>query len=318
MRNKLTSSLTGAVFSLAASGLALAADIGVKGPPAAPPAPVYNWTGFYVGGNLGVSLGTFKTDFNASGTLVSGLSIPGLNPFASNFAGSGGDDTVYPGGFIGGGQIGYNWQLSPLWVVGVEGDFQGADEKEHSNPSVGFRAPVIFIPSGGVGTGTLTTVNGTTAFDYSAKIEWFGTARVRAGYLFGDGAVFTYVTGGLAYGKVDVAGTSTLTQSLFGGEVVGPSITQAFNHSNVNTGWVVGSGTEGKLANFPGWTYRIEGLYMDLGHLDTNGSGGSAVGLIPGLAFFTTTAGPVHTHTHFTDTILRAGVSYQFSGWPFH
>ena len=138
---------------------------------------------------------------------------------------------------------------------------------------------------------------------------------MRAGYLFGDGAVLTYVTGGLAFGKVDVSGNSVLTASGLGPTL---SSTQAFDHSNTNTGWVVGSGTEGKLANFPGWTYRIEGLYMDLGHLDTNGSGGSAVGLIPGLAFFTTTAGPVHTHTHFTDTILRAGVSYQFSGWPFH
>jgi hypothetical protein len=32
-------------------------------------------------------------------------------------------DEVYPGGFIGGGQIGINWQLSPLWVVGAEADF---------------------------------------------------------------------------------------------------------------------------------------------------------------------------------------------------
>jgi opacity protein-like surface antigen len=98
-------------------------------------------------------------------------------------------------------------------------------------------------------------VTGTTAFDYEAKIEWFGTARLRAGYLFGDGAVLTYVAGGLAYGKVDVAGTSTLTATAL---MIGlPSITQAFDHSNVNTGWVVGTGTEGKLL-IPGWTYEIE------------------------------------------------------------
>jgi hypothetical protein len=44
---------------------------------------------------------------------------------------------------------------------------------------------------------------------------------------------------------------------------------------------VVGSGTEGKLANFPGWIYIIEGLYMDLGHLDASGPGGS-VTVVPG------------------------------------
>jgi len=74
----------------------------------------------------------------------------------------------------------------------------------------------------------------------------------------------------------------------------------------------VGTGTEGKLANFPGWIYRLEGLYMDLGHLDTNGPGGSFTGRVPTVISFTTTSGPVHTHTHFTDTILRAGLSYQF------
>jgi outer membrane immunogenic protein len=321
MRNKLTSSLTGAVFSLAASGMALAADIAVKGPPPAPPAPVYNWTGFYVGGNAGVGLGTYKTDFNASGTSSEtvDLTVLGLTTrelaLTSNFAGSG-FDQVYPGGFVGGGQIGFNWQLSPLWVVGVEGDFQGTDQKEHGNPTVGLSGPIFNF---GVPVGTVHT---TAAFDYTAKIEWFGTARLRAGYLFGDGAVLTYVTGGLAYGKVDVEGTSALGDPL---DNFSP-ITQAFGHSNVNTGWVVGSGTEGKLANFPGWTYRIEGLYMDLGHLDTNGPGGSTSatfveGICP-TACVTVhnafTAGPVHTHTHFTDTILRAGVSYQFSGWPFH
>jgi outer membrane immunogenic protein len=306
------STLLAAVFSFAASGLALAADIGVKAP-LPPPAPVYNWTGFYVGGNLGVSLGTFKTDFNvAPGTLVSPASLEG--PFTAAIPGFAGRDEVYPGGFIGGGQIGYNWQFSPIWVVGVEADFQGADEKEHSGPFTGqFSSPVISLPGGGL----LTTLGGTSVFDYTAKIEWFGTARVRAGYLFGDGAVLTYVTGGLAYGKVDVAGASSLTGTTLGtpGEPV-PSIGALsgvqFDHSKVNTGWVVGSGTEGKLFNFPGWIYRIEGLYMDLGHLDATAPGRSASGVIPGFADITLTSGSVHTHTHFTDTIIRLGVNYQF------
>ena len=75
---------------------------------------------------------------------------------------------------------------------------------------------------------------------------------------------------------------------------------------------MIGSGTEGKLL-IPGWTYKIEGLYMDLGHLDATGPGGSVSGSgVIAPVTFTTTAGPVHTHTHFTDTILRLGVNYQF------
>lgn len=54
MRKSLISVFAGAGFSLAASGLAAAADMAVKAPPP-PPAPAYGWTGFYVGGNIGYS-----------------------------------------------------------------------------------------------------------------------------------------------------------------------------------------------------------------------------------------------------------------------
>src|SRR6266705_2342418 len=88
---------------------AFAADMAVKAPPPAP-APVYNWTGWYIGGNLGASFGRVKVDFNADPVALGGgaIIIPGF----------GQSDTLYPSGFIGGGQIGYNWQLSPIWVVG--------------------------------------------------------------------------------------------------------------------------------------------------------------------------------------------------------
>ena len=42
---------------------AFAADMAVKAPPPAP-APVYSWTGWYVGVNAGASFGNVKTDFN--------------------------------------------------------------------------------------------------------------------------------------------------------------------------------------------------------------------------------------------------------------
>jgi outer membrane immunogenic protein len=164
--------------TIAVAGLiatpAFATDMGVPPPP--PPAPVYNWTGFYVGGNAGVGLGTYKTDLNASGTssvfqsvITAGGPVTTTNLLA-NFAGSGFDE-VYPAGFVGGGQAGFNWQLSPLWVVGVEADFQGADEKEHSTPTIQVGGP---FSSFGIPIGA---VSETAAFDYTAKIEWFGTAR---------------------------------------------------------------------------------------------------------------------------------------------
>src|SRR5262245_41182242 len=89
---------------------------------APPPAPVYNWTGWYVGGNAGAGFGNVKTDFNApvSATFA-------VFSLTANIAGS---NRELPSGFIGGGQLGYNWQFSPLWVVGLEADFQGAIEKD--------------------------------------------------------------------------------------------------------------------------------------------------------------------------------------------
>jgi outer membrane immunogenic protein len=198
--------------------------------------------------------------------------------------------------FIGGGQIGYNWQFSPMWVVGLEADFQGAVERDHDTLTNDF--------SGLAGPASVT---GSTVLDYQTKIDWFGTVRGRIGYVWGNGEVLTYVTGGLAYGKVDLEGTSTASGIL--GSPPGFSLPQAFGHSQVNTGWVVGYGTEGKLL-IPGWTLKAEYLYMDLGSLDATGSGGSVT--MGTSTPEVDTTGPVTTHAHFTDIIFRVGLNYHF------
>ena len=88
MRNRLLSSVAGAAFILSASGLAFAADMAVRAPPAPPPAPVYSWTGFYFGVNGGYAWSESSdqlANFN-NATLFHGLS---------------------PNGAFVGGQIGY-------------------------------------------------------------------------------------------------------------------------------------------------------------------------------------------------------------------
>jgi outer membrane immunogenic protein len=280
-------------FVLAASGSAFAADIAVKAPPPAP-APVYNWTGWYAGVNAGASFGSVKTDFNAPVTIAV-TEAGGTGTGTTGFAGS---NTEHPSGFIGGGQIGYNWQYSPLIIVGLEADFQGALERDSNTLTSDFRFSIG-------GPGFTAFPAGSTVLDYQTKIDWFGTVRARIGYVWGNGNVLSYVTGGLAYGKVDVEGTSTVSAVLTS---LSP-VTQAFSHSQVNAGWTVGYGTEGRLGN-SNWTWKVEGLYVDLGTLDATGSGGAVTGTVG----FTTsvTAGPVTTHSHFTDGILRAGLNYQF------
>src|SRR5262249_28922377 len=154
-----------------------------------------NWTGWYVGVNAGASFGNVKTDFNAAGATVT---TNFMAPF--NAPGFSGTNREYPDGFMGGGQIGYNWQFSPIWVAGVEADFQGALEKDSNTLSSNFTLNNL-----------ANLVQGTAVTNYATKIEWFGTARLRAGYVWGNGDVFSYITGGLAYGKVDLEGTSTVS-----------------------------------------------------------------------------------------------------------
>jgi outer membrane immunogenic protein len=197
---------------------------------------------------------------------------------------------------MGGGQIGYNWQYSPLIVVGLEADIQGALERETDNLSP---QNFFFQSSTAFGEGTAVT-------NYTTQIDWFGTVRLRIGYVWGNGEVMSYVTGGLAYGEVKINGTNTVSGEFEFGPVDSlGSVTRAFDHSHVNTGWTVGFGTEGKLL-IPGWTYKIESLYMDLGTLDATSVTSASPAVLTGVM------GQVTTHTHFTDAILRAGLNYQF------
>ncbi|MDO9414385.1 MAG: porin family protein [Pseudolabrys sp.] len=103
----------------------------------------YDWTGFYIGANAGYG-------------------------WAPNFA-------TDAKGFVGGGQLGYNWQAGSL-VFGLEGDIQYTSLK-----------------SDATGPG----------FSVSGKIPAFATARGRLGYAFDR--VMVYGTGGWAYTKTDLS-----------------------------------------------------------------------------------------------------------------
>jgi outer membrane immunogenic protein len=146
----------------------------VKAPPA-PVVAVYNWTGFYIGVNVGYSWGRQTNSlFNV----------------ADEFRGANKD---HLNGVIGGGQIGYNWQAGQ-WVFGLEADFQGSGQKDSGSFFLPFAIP-----------------NGDSLTDYTPKLEWFGTVRARIGYAMGaSGNWLPYVTGGWAYGHGAISGTGAL------------------------------------------------------------------------------------------------------------
>src|ERR1700676_4288089 len=154
-----------AVGSLLTTG-AFAADLApvyTKAPP--PVVAVYDWTGFYIGGNIGYSWGRS----NDTSTLTNGAGPVLFTSFGKTNL----------DGVVGGGQVGYNWQTQN-WVWGLEADIQGTDEKGSRN----FVCPVGICT---VFTGVFFNApppGPAVPVALYQKIDWFGTVRARAGVPF--------------------------------------------------------------------------------------------------------------------------------------
>jgi outer membrane immunogenic protein len=285
-----------ALVAFGAGGSALAADMPVKAPVyKAPPAAIYDWSGFYAGGNIGYSWGRAATDTNISGYTLPDIAIPG-----AAFS-----DANRLKGIIGGAQIGYNMQAGQ-WVVGLELDWQASGEKGGATRTNAFAGDFSIPPED-----IFLTLTDTTQYD--ARIRWFGTVRGRVGYATRD--ILPYLTGGLAYGRVQVSGTNAVTGVLttcaFGpctDTPLTPTGT-SLSAARVNLGWTLGAGIEGALASMSNWTWKVEYLYLDLGSLDV-------AAVVPGAAPspVAVTTHTITTHTRFTDQVIRLGLNWRFGG----
>jgi outer membrane immunogenic protein len=271
--------LFGATSALAAD---LAAPVYTKAPVYVDPG--YNWTGFYLGGNLGYSWGRSSdtsTFTNGGGTLLS------TSVGRSNLD-----------GIVGGGQAGYNWQMQG-WVWGLEGDIQGTGERGSRDIScaTGVCTPSTVTTTTRTATGffaavppiiTTTTITPGAAIPatLTQKIDWFGTVRARGGVLVTPRVLF-YATGGLAYGQVNSS------------ETIGGS---PFSSSDTRVGYTVGGGIEGAIGG--NWTAKLEYLFVDLGR--TSGSFATAIPASGGGMLAS------NYSSHITDNVLRFGVNYNF------
>jgi outer membrane immunogenic protein len=276
------------IMAAALAGLSVsaasAADMArpyVKAPPMV--APVWTWTGFYVGANGGYSWGRSRTDVSYFNTLTG---VPIVPPAGSVLSGAFDMD-----GGVAGGQAGYNWQTAN-WVWGFEADIQWSGEKGRNTYSCA-ATPIVggaclpgltFLPAGATGT----------TFAVDEKLEWFGTARLRGGIL-ATPQVLLYATGGLAYGSIKTTG------SLSGFTPAGVLVASSASNSDVRVGWTVGAGVEGKITE--SWSAKLEYLYMDLGRFDSGPYSLAPLSLIS-----------ANVSSRFTDHILRAGINYQFGG----
>jgi outer membrane immunogenic protein len=271
--------LFGATSALAAD---LPAPVYTKAPVYVDPG--YNWTGFYLGGNLGYSWGRSSdtsTFTNGAGTLLS-TSVGGSNL----------------DGVVGGGQAGYNWQMQS-WVWGLEGDIQGTGERGSRDIScaTGVCTPSTVTTTTRTAPGffaaappTITTTTITPGLAIPAtltqKIDWFGTVRARGGVLVTPRVLF-YATGGLAYGQVN--SSETISGS-------------PFSSSDTRVGYTVGGGIEGAIGG--NWTAKLEYLFVDLGR-----TSGSFATTIPASGGGTLAS---NYSSHVTDNVLRFGVNYNF------
>jgi len=243
---------------------------------------VYNWTGFYIGGNAGYSWGRSSTDVSYFNTATGAPIVPPAGSIlGSSFDMNGG---------IAGGQLGYNWQTSN-WVWGLEADLQWSGERGSSayrcagTIAGGVCFPgLTFLPAGATGTNV--------ALDQS--LEWFGTVRGRAG-LLATPQVLLYGTGGLAYGSIKTSA------ALSGFNPNGTAVASFGSNTETRVGWTVGAGVEGMITR--NWTAKLEYLYMDLGRHNAG----------------TFTLAPASTiaanvSSNFRDQILRVGFNYKFDG----
>jgi len=168
---------------------------------APPPIPFgYNWSGFYAGAHAGV--------------------------------GWSGGDGGSSSGFLGGGQVGYNYQINNHWVVGLEADISGTTIKDSVSATV-------------VGPGAILTGRA------EASLDWVSTLAPRLGYTFDSWMVYGKLGGAWAHGS----GTASVAMNGVG--LASISVDQTVS------GWVLGIGAEYALRD--NWTAKIEYNMMDFG-----------------------------------------------------
>jgi outer membrane immunogenic protein len=211
---------------------AIAADIPLKALPR-PAAPIYDWSGFYIGGHAGYRWA--DASFSGPGFTVQGLGsaavFPALNTsFRSN------------GGLIG-VQLGYNVMISPMVLAGVEGDWSWASAKGSIASTVSAAlADGLVFRSQSASELTLT---------------WQATIRGRLGVV--NGPWLFYGTAGVAFINAKWSETATLTLD----GLADPIATAAWTDRKTLTGFVVGVGIEYMYA--ANWIGRIEYLYENFG-----------------------------------------------------
>jgi outer membrane immunogenic protein len=265
-----------ALITLGFVGAAGAADMPIK----APVMVVSNtWTGFYVGGDVG-GVDGIGDNFN----FVQGPGPGSPVQFASTSLNSSNH-----WGAIGGIYGGYNWALSPSWLIGVEGDWSKASLGNTNNNA-------LLVQN----TGALPVPGCTFAalscpgVNMSDNLNWVATVRGRLGYTMGS--MMFYGTGGGAWANIEHSG-----QVFPVGANIGSIATSS---STGSSGWVGGGGIE--LMATAHWLIRVEYLHYSL-------SSGTTQTAACTKCLAAANSGPgIFTYNGATFDTVRAGLAYKF------
>lgn len=238
-----------AIATLCAVTSAAAADLPSRAPAYKAPLPVVapSWTGFYVGASIGGQWANSEWTTTCLTPTVPGNTCP--------LGGAGGVPIVFvtnnPANFDsasvrGGIYGGYNWQVSPRWVVGFDGDVAQADNKK----------TIVGIP------GTLTPAVLATTLDRSqVRATWDAGIRARVGYLI-DPSLLVFVTGGASW--LHLEGSAFCGSPAAGIWCTIPADRGAtWTNTSTRTGWSVGGGLEWMWSR--NWMIRGEYRYADYG-----------------------------------------------------
>ena len=284
-RTRMKRLLLSSAIALAISS-AIAADIPVKARQQLR-APAFTWSGFYAGINAGFGVSRSSTvdslDFAVPAAGVS--TTPYRNSFVQSNIGA-----------LVGVQAGYNFQLSPYFVAGVEADWQWSSQGSTACAFNCGRPQVGYFNLGGGGD--------TTILADQQHLRWLATLRARAGKT--DGPTLWYATGGIALGEL--RDTLNYSSTFIPGppNPLPPSGLASFTHHRL--GWTIGGGMESQL-----WdrvSAKIEYLYVDLGHVNDQFVINQPLFGIPALPSATT----ITKSYHFSDHVIRAGLNYRFNG----
>jgi outer membrane immunogenic protein len=271
LKDTTTATTTAFAAIAAASSGAVAADMSFG--TALPPPPLApSWDGFYVGANLGASWLNSTQD-------PSGLAIGSAG---SPFGSTGGTSTTATAvGFLGGVQLGYNWQHSNF-VYGLETDLSWIGSNTASS------------------TGNLSFGSSryNTSAASSSQVDALATFRARFGLDFNG--TLPYLTAGFALGHMKNAFSLTA----YNGSVPGATSTFAATQTSWVPGVVVGGGIEHQLTR--NWTLRGEILWVGF----ESKQFANPIGLPLGYAGAVNNGGVAK----FSDslTIGRVGLNYRF------